>query len=68
MTKACIALGSPIPQTRSFYFLGMALEGKGDIEGARKAYQTVIERWGGHEGKLKSRTVEEAKKRLKVLE
>jgi len=68
VTKACIALGSPIPQTRSFYFLGMALEGKGDIEGARKAYHTVLDRWGGHEGKLKSRTVEEAKKRLKVLE
>jgi tetratricopeptide (TPR) repeat protein len=73
VTGACIALGSPIPQTRSFYFLGMALEGKGDLEGARKAYQTVIDRWGGAhvtgEGKaLKSRTAEEAKKRLKLLE
>jgi serine/threonine-protein kinase len=66
VTKACIALGQPILQTRSFYFLGMALEGKGDIEGAKKAYQTVIDRWGN--AKPKSVTAEAAKKRLKVLE
>ncbi len=66
VTSECITLGSPIPQTRSFYFLGMALEGKGDVEGARKAYQTVVDRWGS--AKPKSRTAEEARKRLKVLE
>ncbi len=66
VTKACIALGQPILQTRSFYFLGMALEGKGDIDGAKKAYQVVIDRWGN--AKPKSVTAEAAKKRLKVLE
>ncbi len=66
VTTACIALGSPILQTRSFYFLGMALEGKGDLEGAKKAYQEVINRWGN--AKPRSRTAEEAKKRLKQLE
>ena len=63
---ALIALGSPIQQTRASYFLGMALEGKGDLEGAKKAYQLVIDRWGA--AKPKSRTAEEAKKRLKQLE
>ncbi|HEY2367005.1 MAG TPA: hypothetical protein VGH87_11500, partial [Polyangiaceae bacterium] len=66
VTKACIALGQPILQTRSFYFLGMALEGKGDIDGAKKAYQVVIDRWGN--AKPRSVTAEAAKKRLKVLE
>jgi serine/threonine-protein kinase len=66
ITKACIALGQPILQTRSFYFLGMALEGKGDIDGAKKAYQVVVDRWGN--AKPKSVTAEAAKKRLKVLE
>jgi eukaryotic-like serine/threonine-protein kinase len=66
VTKACIALGHPIVQTRSFYFLGMALENKGDLDGAKKAYQTVVDRWGN--AKPRSRTAEEAKKRLKQLE
>jgi serine/threonine protein kinase/tetratricopeptide (TPR) repeat protein len=66
VTKACIALGQPILQTRSFYFLGMALENKGDLEGAKKAYQVVVDRWGN--AKPKSVTAEAAKKRLKVLE
>ena len=66
VTSACIALGSPILQTRSFYFLGMALETKGDLDGAKAAYQTVIDRWGN--AKPRSRTAEDAKKRLKQLE
>jgi serine/threonine-protein kinase len=66
VTSACIRLGSPIEQTRSFYFLGMALENKGDLDGARKAYQVVVDRWGN--AKPKSRTAEDAKKRLKLLE
>ncbi len=66
VTGACIHLGSPIEQTRAFYFLGMALENKGDLDGARKAYQTVVDRWGA--AKPKSRTAEDAKKRLKQLE
>ena len=41
-------------------------EGKGDLEGAKKAYQVVVNRWG--DAKPKSRTAEEAKKRLKQLE
>jgi len=66
VTSACIRLGSPIEQTRSFYFLGVALENKGDLDGARKAYQVVVDRWGN--AKPKSRTAEDAKKRLKQLE
>jgi serine/threonine-protein kinase len=66
VTKACIALGHPILQTRSYYFIGLALEHKGDLDGAKKAYQVIVDRWGN--AKPKSRTAEEAKKRLKVLE
>ncbi len=66
VTSACIALGSPIEQTRAFYFLGMALETNGDLAGARAAYQAVIDRWGA--AKPHSRTADEAKKRLKALE
>ncbi|HEY1954979.1 MAG TPA: protein kinase [Polyangiaceae bacterium] len=66
VTNACIALGSPIEQTRAFYFLGMALETNGDLAGARAAYQTVVDRWGS--AKPHSHTADEAKKRLKVLE
>ncbi len=66
VSNACIRLGSPIEQTRALYFLGLALENKGDLDGARKAYQTVVDRWGN--AKPKSRTAEDAKKRLKQLE
>jgi serine/threonine protein kinase len=66
VTGACIALGAPVAQTRSFYYLGMALETQGDIEGAKAAYQTVVDRWG--DAKPRSRTAEDAKKRLKQLE
>jgi len=65
VTKSCIALGSPLLQTRAFYFLGMALENKGDLEGARKAYQVVLDRWGT--AKPKSTTLEKARARLKAL-
>ncbi len=66
VTGACIALGEPQLQTRAFYFLGLALEGKGDLEGARKAYQVVVDRWGN--AKPRSTTAEAAKARLKQLE
>ncbi len=66
VTRACIALDSPGLQTRSFFFLGQAREGKGDLEGARKAYQIVVDRWGT--AKPKSVTAEKAKARLHQLE
>lgn len=65
VTEACIALDMPELQTRSFYFYGLALEGKGDLPGARKAYQTVLDRWGS--AKPKSVTADRARARLKVL-
>lgn len=66
VTRACIGLGSPQLQTRAFYFLGVALEGKGDVEGARAAYQTVVDRWGA--AKPRSVTAEKARARLAHLE
>ena len=66
VTRACIGLGSPQLQTRAFYFLGVALEGKGDLEGARVAYQTVVDRWGA--AKPRSVTAERARARLAHLE
>ena len=66
VTRACIGLGSPQLQTRAFYFLGAALEGKGDLEGARLAYQTVVDRWGA--AKPRSVTAERARLRLAHLE
>ncbi|HSQ66860.1 MAG TPA: serine/threonine-protein kinase [Polyangiaceae bacterium] len=65
VTQSCIELDSPLLQTRAFYFLGMALENKGDLEGARKAYQVVLDRWGT--AKPKSTTLEKARARLKAL-
>ena len=66
VTKACIALGSPQLQTRAFYFLGVALEGKGDLEGAKKAYQVVVDRWGN--AKPRSITAEKARSRIAQLQ
>jgi serine/threonine-protein kinase len=66
VTRACIALGSPQLQTRAYYFLGMALEGKGDLEGAKRAYQVVVDRWGN--AKPRSVTAEKARQRIQQLQ
>ncbi len=66
VTRACIALGSPQLQTRAFYFLGLALEGKGDLEAAKRAYQVVVDRWGN--AKPRSTTAEKARQRIAQLQ
>ncbi len=66
VTEACIALDMPEVQTRSYYFLGLAMEGKGDLVGAKKAYSVVVERWG--KARPKSVTADKAGARLKQLE
>jgi serine/threonine-protein kinase len=65
VTRSCSALKNPALQTRSFYFLGMAYETKGDLEGAKKAYKAVVDRWGA--AKPRSTTAEKAKAQLARL-
>ena len=66
VTEACIGLDMPEVQTRAFYFLGLALEGKADLAGAKEAYSVVIDRWG--KAKPKSATADKAAARLKQIE
>ncbi len=61
----CLALADPLPRTWAQFYLGMALEGTGDVEGARAAYRTVVERWG--KATPRSVTAEKARKRLLAL-
>ncbi|MFI5301553.1 MAG: tetratricopeptide repeat protein, partial [Polyangiales bacterium] len=44
-TRACSALRFPVTQTRTFYWLGLARESKGDVAGACAAHKVVIDRW-----------------------
>lgn len=64
-TRACVALSNPTEQTRAFYYLGMAREVAGELEGARAAYQVVVDRWG--QATPRSLTAERAKARLREL-
>jgi serine/threonine-protein kinase len=64
-TRSCRALEQPQLHTRAHYFLGLAYEGLGRIEDARRAYGVVVERWGG--AKPRSITAERAQERLKQL-
>ncbi len=61
----CNALLDPVPRTWALFYLGMALEGTGDKEGARAAYSKVVERWG--KPSPRSVTGEKARKRLLAL-
>jgi serine/threonine-protein kinase len=61
----CLALVDPVNRIGADFYLGMALEGTGDADGARTSYRRVLERWG--KAKPRSVTGEQAKKRLHAL-
>jgi eukaryotic-like serine/threonine-protein kinase len=65
-TASCVVLTRPIAHTQTHYYLGMALETKGDVAGARLAYQKIIDRWGKAEPP--STTAQKAQERLDALE
>jgi len=62
---ACAGLAEPQLQIRAHHYLGLALEARGDREGARAAYRFVVERWGA--AKPRSVTAEQSRKRLDAL-
>jgi serine/threonine-protein kinase len=64
-TAACVDLSAPQIHTRAHYYLGLSLEAKKDYAGARKAYETVIARWG--KAAPRSVTADLAKARLAAL-
>jgi serine/threonine protein kinase/tetratricopeptide (TPR) repeat protein len=64
VVDACVGFDEPLLQVRASYFLGLALEARGDREGATAAYRQVIDRWG--QAKT-SRTAERARARLTAL-
>ncbi|MBK8936362.1 MAG: protein kinase [Polyangiaceae bacterium] len=46
-TRQCsFELSDPVGATLAWYHLGAVLEGKGDVAGARAAYERVVARWG----------------------
>ncbi|MBK9261349.1 MAG: serine/threonine protein kinase [Polyangiaceae bacterium] len=59
------ALEAPLVPTRARFYLGMALQGKGDEAGARRAFERVIDRWG--KAKPRSMTAERAREALKKM-
>jgi serine/threonine-protein kinase len=61
----CLVLTDPVEKTEAQFYLGMALEGAGDKEGAREAYRKVVARWG--KANARSITAEKAKARLVTL-
>jgi serine/threonine-protein kinase len=61
----CLVLTDPVEKTVAQFYLGVALEGTGDKDGARAAYRTVVERWAKPTGR--SVTAEKAKMRLFAL-
>jgi hypothetical protein len=65
VAHSCVTLNHPFVTTIAALYLGMALEGRGDVAGAKAAYGTVLGRWG--QAKPKSMTAEMARKRLATL-
>ncbi|MCC6523693.1 MAG: hypothetical protein IT373_13640, partial [Polyangiaceae bacterium] len=63
--RSCATLAEPLTATRAQLWLGVALEGSGDREGARAAYEAVLRRWGA--AKPRSLTAEQAQARLASL-
>jgi eukaryotic-like serine/threonine-protein kinase len=64
-SKQCWLRRFPLEIPRASYFLGLALEAKGDKPGACAAYQKVIDRWGA--AKPKSVTATLAKEHAAAL-
>jgi serine/threonine-protein kinase len=61
----CLALTEPVTRTWAQLYLGIALEGTGDKDGARAAYRTVVDRWG--KANPRSTTATKARQRLAAL-
>jgi eukaryotic-like serine/threonine-protein kinase len=62
--RSCYALGT-LTHNRNSYYLGLALEQKGDKSGACNAYAAVLKRWG--HAKPRSVTAEKARDRARAL-
>ncbi len=62
---SCSALDFPVNHTHAQYWLGQALEQKGDTAGACAAYKVVLDRWGN--AKPRSVTADKVKERVKAL-
>ena len=63
--RGCDGLQDPIARTRSLVVLGQLREKRGDVAGARAAYEKVLARWGT--ARPRSITADEARKRLAAL-
>lgn len=63
--NTCNVFDEPLMPMRATYYLGLALQGKGDETGARSAFQQIVDRWG--KAKPRSVTAEKAKKALEKL-
>jgi serine/threonine-protein kinase len=61
----CLSLNDPVTKTWAQFYLGAALEGTGDKDGARAAYRIVVDRWG--KAIPRSITAEKARRRLSLL-
>jgi tetratricopeptide (TPR) repeat protein len=64
-TKSCFPVDHPMEHTRAHYFLGLAREAKGDVDGACAAYRVVRRRWG--EARPRSITADLAAARIATL-
>jgi serine/threonine-protein kinase len=64
-TRSCNGLQWPRDYMQASYDLGVSLEGTGDIAGARKAYGTVLDRWGS--AQPRSVTADAVRARMKRL-
>ncbi len=65
VTGACLGLWEPQVHIRAHYYLGLALEGRGEMEAAARAYRVVLERWG--KARPPSLTAQRAARRLAAL-
>jgi serine/threonine-protein kinase len=61
----CLRLRDPVSNTWAQYYLGVALEGTSDIDGAKAAYGAVVDRWG--KARPRSVTADLASARLSAL-
>jgi len=63
-TRTCMQIDPVISYVQNMAYLGMAREGAGDREGACKAYQWVLDRWGSSSRSVTARSVEGRAKAL----
>jgi serine/threonine-protein kinase len=61
----CLSLADPVAKTWAQLYLGAALEGTGDKDGARAAYRIIVDRWG--KAIPRSFTADKARRRLALL-